>query len=207
MTEKDDNNNKVGEAREIDKYGVSTYGDYLTWDDDQRYEIIEGKLYNLAPAPHRKHQKVSLEMIVQFYDYLKNKKCELYEAPFDVRLPEGDEADRDVKTVVQPDIVVICDREKLDKRGCRGAPDLIIEIMSESSEDRDKKVKKELYEKHGVKEYWIVDYSKKQVEVYLLDKNNKYGEPDIYTEKDKIPVTIFDGELEIEMERVFERLN
>ncbi|MBI4778090.1 Uma2 family endonuclease, partial [Candidatus Desantisbacteria bacterium] len=113
-----------------------TYGDYLKWPDDQRWELIDGVAYDMSPAPSRKHQKVVGELFAQFHSYLKDKSCEVYVAPFDVRLPEVDEgvaplaADEEIITVVQPDIVVVCDRDKLDDRGGRGAPDIVIEILS-----------------------------------------------------------------------------
>jgi len=140
-----------------------TYGDYLTWNDDQRYEIIDGVVYNMVPAPSRRHQGISMELGRQLSNYLLDKKCEVYVAPFDVRLPEGNEDNEDIMTVVQPDLVVVCDLDKLDERGCKGAPDLIIEIISPDSGGRDKKIKRDLYEKHGVKEFWLVNYDEKTV--------------------------------------------
>lgn len=179
-----------------------TYSDYLTWNDDQRYEIIGGVVYNMAPAPCRRHQRISMELGRQFSNYLLDKKCEVYLAPFDVRLPEGNETDEDVSTVVQPDLVVVCDPDKLDERGCKGAPALVIEIVSPSSARKDRKIKRELYERHEVKEYWLVDYHEKTVEVYLLNDEKQYSKPDIYTEQDMLPVSIFD-DLEIDLQMVF----
>jgi Uma2 family endonuclease len=168
-----------------------TYGDYLTWEDDRRYEIIDGLVYNMSPAPYRRHQEVLLELAYQIKQYLTDKICKIYVAPFDVRIPENKEADGDIKTVVQADLVVVCDLKKLNERGCRGAPDLVIEVVSPFSADRDRKIKKSLYERAGVKEYWIVDYIEKTVEVYLLNKEGKYNKPEIYVEGDKVPVSIF----------------
>ena len=176
-------------------YGKQSYGDYLSWDDEQRYEIIEGTVYIMSPGPNRFHQKASGDIFNQFYNYLQNKECEIYAAPFDIRLPEGNEKDEDILTVVQPDLILICDEEKLDKRGCRGAPDLIVEILSPSSYKKDKIIKRELYEKHGVKEYWLVDLEGKIVEVYKLQEDGEYGKSELYTEEENIPIGIFDGDL------------
>ena len=190
--------------KEIDlKYGKQTYGNYLTWDDGQRYEIIKGTVYIMSPGPTRFHQKASGDIFNQFYNYLQDKECEIYAAPFDIRLPEGDEKDEDILTVVQPDLIVICDEDKLDKRGCRGAPDLIVEILSPSSYKKDKIIKRELYEKHGVKEYWLVDLEGKIVEVYKLQEDGEYGKSELYTEEENIPVAIFEGDLEVDLDRVF----
>ncbi len=179
-----------------------TYGDYLNWSDEQRYELINGKIYLLAPAPSRSHQEILVELIRQFSIYLFDKDCKVYAAPFDVRLPEREEKDEHIQTVVQPDILVICDEDKLDKRGCRGAPDLIIEIISPFSGARDRKEKRNLYEKHGVKEYWLVDYNEKTVEVYLLEEKNNYRKPFVYSREDKVSVNVLNG-LDINLSYVF----
>ena len=130
-----------------------TYGDYLRWDDGERWELIDGVAYNMTPAPNRRHQAILRELSYQFTAFLAGKPCEVYFSPFDVRLPEHNEKDEEVTTVVQPDLVVICDPDKLDDRGCRGAPDLVNEILSPSTSRKDMKTKLELYEKRGVREY------------------------------------------------------
>ena len=202
MSEKSEDKNMVKETVLTKKYNTYTYGDYLNWPDDKRYELIAGQPYLMSPAPSRKHQDVLLPILDQIYNYLKDKKCKVYCAPFDVKLPEGKEKDEDISTVVQPDIVVVCDQDKLDEQGCKGAPDLVVEIISTSSVKKDKKIKRELYERHGIKEYWLVDYTQKIVEVFLLDKNNEYGKPDIYTTQDKLSISIF-ADLNIDLETVF----
>jgi len=179
-----------------------TYGEYLTWQDGKRYEIIEGVVYNMSPAPYRRHQRISGELHRQFANYLLGKECEVYAAPFDVRLPVGEEADEDINSVVQPDLVVVCDLKKLDDRGCKGAPDLAIEVVSPFSADRDRKIKKELYQRAGVKEYWLVDYDQNIVEVYLLNEKGEYDKPMVYTEKDKVSIGIF-TDLNIDLLLVF----
>jgi len=132
-----------------------TYGDYETWPDDKRWEIIEG-VPRVIPTPSRLHQEFVGELTRQLCNALKGTGWEGYLAPFDVRLPEGNEADELVETVVQPDLLVVCDLDKLDDKGCRGAPDWIIEIISPSTALIDLSCKHDLYEKHRVKEYWIV---------------------------------------------------
>lgn len=204
MSEKGKNEELIRETNpQKTKY---TYGDYLNWTDEQRYEIIDGEVYIMTPAPYRKHQKVLGALHNHFYNYLIGKKCEVYLAPFDLRLPLDNECDNEIKTVVQPDLLVICNQDKLDERGCKGAPDLLIEILSPSSIKRDKQVKRDLYERHKVKEYWIVDYLEKVVEVYILNEEGKYIKPEIYSEKDSIVVNIFEGELEIDLELVFKSI-
>ena len=115
-----------------------TYGDYLKWDDSERWELIDGIAYNMTPAPSRFHQQVSIELCFQLVNHLRDTTCKVYAAPFDVRLLEADEADESVTTVVQPDISVICDPSKLDDRGCKGSPDLIVEILSPATARKDR---------------------------------------------------------------------
>ncbi len=168
------------------KEKIYTYGSYLTWPDDERWELIDGVAYDMSPAPTRRHQKILGALFYQFYDYLKDKPCKVYSAPFDVRLPEGDEKDEDVHTVVQADLLVVCDRNTLDENGCRGVPDLIVEIVSPSTASKDMKEKLSLYERHGVKEYWIVHPLENIVMVFILGENREYGKPKIYSETEKI---------------------
>ncbi|MFW6238208.1 MAG: Uma2 family endonuclease [Halanaerobiales bacterium] len=181
-----------------------TYGDYLSWVDDGRYELIEGKACMMYPAPSRRHQKIIIEFIRQLSQYLLEKDCEVYAAPFDVRLPEGDQDDENVQTVVQPDILLMCDEDKLDEKGVRGAPDLVMEVISPASGVRDRKVKRELYERHGVKEYWLVDYLEEVVEVYILNNDGEYGKSEVYQEEDVVPVSVLE-DLKIDLNYVFEQ--
>jgi len=180
-----------------------TYGDYLNWPDEERWELIDGIAYNMSPAPLRRHQKISMELGRQIANFLVDNPCDVYIAPFDVRLNEANEDDENIMTVVQPDIVVICDHDKLDDAGCRGAPDLIIEILSPSTTSKDMKIKLALYEKHGVKEYWIVHPVDNIILVFKLGKNKMYGKPEVYTAEDKIKTAILDG-LEIDLDKVFQ---
>ena len=184
-----------------------SFKDYLSWNNsNERWELINGVAFDMSPAPSRKHQDLFGILFGEFYNYLKNKDCMVYAAPFDVRLPEGFQSDSDIKTVVQPDISVFCDQDKLDDRGAIGAPDLIIEILSPSTAAKDLKEKFFLYESAGVKEYWIVDPSNETLTVYILDKDNKYQRGIVYAGEDKLKVGIFE-DLEIEMEDVFKNIH
>jgi Uma2 family endonuclease len=130
----------------------------------------------MAPAPNRRHQEVVGELFRQIADALEGTPCRPYIAPFDVRLPRGDEADEAIDTVVQPDISVICGKERLDERGCRGAPDWIIEVLSPATAAHDQIVKRAVYERAGVREYWLVHPTDRVVTIYLLEKG-AYGKP------------------------------
>ncbi|MCM2309254.1 MAG: Uma2 family endonuclease [Sulfuritalea sp.] len=153
-----------------------TYAESAAWPDDVRYELIHGIAYAMDPAPARRHQEVAGEMFRQIADALEGSPCRPYIAPFDVRLPRADEADGRIDTVVQPDISVICDKAKLDERGRRGAPDWIVEVLSPGSAGHDQVVKRELYERVGVREYWLVHPIDKVVTIYLLAAG-AYGKP------------------------------
>ena len=180
-----------------------TYKDYITWNDDTYWELIDGIAYQMAP-PKRKHQDISGVLHYIFYDYLKDKTCKVYHAPFGVRLPLENEPDEYVKDAVLPDIVIVCDEKKLDDAGCRGAPDFIVEILSPSTSKRDMEDKRDLYERAGVKEYWIIDPYHNNVQVYILMENKTYGKSKVYGAEDKIKVSIFQ-DMEVELETIFNR--
>ena len=173
-----------------------TYADYCTWGDDERWELIEGVPYAMSPAPNRRHQEISRELSYQFTAFLKGKPCEVFAAPFDVRL----NAEKGDNTVVQPDLLVVCDKSKLDDNGCKGAPDLIIEILSPSTSSRDKLLKFNKYLLAGIREYWIVDPVDKIVSVNTLE-NGKYI-VNVYGDADCVPVGVLSGCL-INMREVF----
>ncbi|MDR1705080.1 MAG: Uma2 family endonuclease [Clostridiales bacterium] len=147
-----------------------TYADYLTWDDDIHRELIDGRIVNMAPAPGWGHQSVNMSLAAQLFQYLEGKRCKVFTAPFDVRINPDTTDD----TVVQPDITILCDMSKRDKAGCKGVPDMVVEILSPSSGIYDRKVKYDVYEAAGVREYWIVDPEKRTVEQYIL-KNGRYA--------------------------------
>lgn len=155
-----------------------TYADYLTWPEDVRYELIDGVAYLMSPAPTRRHQEFVFEMARQVGNTLEGKPCRAYMAPFDVRLPKGDETDELVDTVVQPDLLVVCDRDKLDDRGLRGAPDWVVEILSPSTASHDQIRKLAAYERAGVPEVWLVHPTDKTLATYRLE-NGRYGRAEI----------------------------
>ncbi len=149
----------------------------------------------MSPAPKRVHQDISGVIFNRLYTYMEKQKCKTYNAPFDVRLHNKSKsslANKDIFTVVQPDICVICDPAKLDDAGCIGAPDLIVEILSKATYKKDLDDKFKLYEENGVKEYWIVNPDEKAIHVYVLI-NHKYDLLKIYDGKGEIPVNIFSG--------------
>ena len=176
-----------------------TYVDYLNWPEDERWEIIDGVPYMQA-APSPAHQLISSELNRQISNYLQGKPCKSYPAPFCVKLIQGDE--NEVKNVVEPDISIICDKSKIDDKGCNGTPDMIIEILSPSSGKMDKIIKFNKYEKAGVKEYWLVEPEQKIVSVFLLQDNHKFSRPDVYADDEKINVSIF-TDLAIDLSSVF----
>ena len=156
-----------------------SYADYAQWPEDERWELIDGVPYAMT-APQRLHQDIVFELGRQIGNYLQGKPCKGYTAPFDVRLPRQDEADAKVETVVQPDLSVICDPSKLDKQGCRGAPDWIIEVLSPSTALKDMNTKRGLYERHGVQEYWIIHPEDRWTLIYTLDAQGRYGQPGVF---------------------------
>lgn len=192
------------ETVDIDFEKKYTFADYLTWLDDKRRELINGFVKMMTPAPSRMHQKISGNIYGQFWFQLKKHKCEVYHAPFDVRFPSknGDLKDEKVETVVQPDITIICDKSKLDGKGCIGAPDLIVEIVSHTSVKRDVEEKFKLYEEEGVKEYWIVHPNDETVTVFVL-QNGKYQHQGIFATGSVIKVSVLGGKISIDLGEVF----
>lgn len=178
-----------------------TYAEYLTWPSDERWEIIDGVPYMLS-SPTWQHQSISGQLFRQISNYLVAKPCQVFAAPFDLRLPEGDEEDEDVETVVQPDITVVCDKTRLKGTGYYGVPTLIIEIVSPASGKMDRLFKFNRYEAAGVKEYWIVEPDSKLVSVFTLQGNNRYGRPETYTDTDKVQVGVL-LDLIIDLNAVF----
>ncbi len=176
------------------------YGEYLTWPEDRRYELIDGVAYAMAPAPTRSHQRLTFELGRQIADALEGSGCEINIAPFDVRLPDHDEADEEVVTVVQPDLVVVCDKGKLDERGCRGAPDWIIEVLSPSTAAHDQILKLALYERHGVKEYWLAHPADRIVTIYWLE-DGQYSRPSIHAMEGSLNARCLNA-VEIDWEKI-----
>ncbi|MCP9766412.1 Uma2 family endonuclease [Lacihabitans sp. LS3-19] len=178
-----------------------SFADYLTWSFSERIELLKGLVFKMSPAPNTTHQRVSWELSGRLYNYFKNKDCQTFSAPFDVRLPKGSAAENEIFTVVQPDLCVICDPNKIDERGCIGAPDLVIEILSPGNTTKEMKNKFEIYEEAGVREYWLVEPNDKVVLIYIL-VNGKYQGLAPVTEEDILKSTIFEG-LEMPLKEIF----
>jgi len=189
---------------ELDLTKRYSYADYLTWFDDKRRELIDGIISLMSPAPSTTHQVVAGNIFNLLKIFLKKKTCRVFIAPFDVRLPKnGEKENEKLFNVVQPDLCIICDPSKIDDKGCLGAPDMIVEIISMSNTKHDVKTKFELYQQHGVKEYWIVFPYDKMVQVWLLDDIGKYQLQANFVEDDKIKLNIL-PECEIDLTDVFE---
>jgi Uma2 family endonuclease len=145
-----------------------TYADYTKFPDDERWELIDGVAYTMSPAPNWRHQEIVLEIATQLHTQLRGKPCRAAVAPLDVRLPKASEADELIDTVVQPDVLVVCDPSRIDTRGVRGAPTLVIEVLSPSTASHDHLRKRRVYERAGVAEFWLVHPIDGVVHVYRL---------------------------------------
>jgi len=162
------------ELADLDFSKEYTYADYLQWTFEERLELIKGKVFEMGPTPNRIHQQLSWDIAGELSNYIKGMAFEAYTAPFDVRIPRKSKDDKDIITVVQPDICVICDPAKLDDKGCLGAPDIVVEILSPGNNKKEGVNKYEVYEEAGVKEYWIVMPGPKAFFQYTLNKEVRY---------------------------------
>jgi len=181
-----------------------SYADYFKWKFQERVELIKGLIYKMSPAPGSKHQSVARFLTGMFFNYFRKKECTFFPAPFDVRLLDSKKQTRDeqIFTVVQPDLCVICDLEKIDNRGCIGAPDLIIEILSPGNSKKEMGIKFDLYEENGVKEYWLVEPGEKVIYMYVLQKGKFTGlRP--FTEDDEVCSVLF-PDLKFPVKELFE---
>jgi Uma2 family endonuclease len=188
---------------QLDPNGSYTYADYLLWQFEERIEILRGKIAQMS-APGRNHQQISMRLSLFLGNALWRSSCKVYAAPFDVRLTRINKAqNKEVRTVVQPDLCVICDPGKLDERGCLGAPDLIIEILSPGNSRKEMKEKFEIYEENGVQEYWVVFPDFQTIQVYRLNEEGKYVGLPPATPGDVLTTQIV-ANLELKVEEVFE---
>ncbi len=192
---------------DLDFSKTYTYADYYSWRFEERVELIRGKIFKMSPAPSGNHQTISLNIGSEIRGFLRNKKCKVYVAPFDVRLVRDETSDKKVKNVVQPDVCVICDMAKLaDQRSCLGAPDIVVEILSPGNNKKELKTKYDLYEEFGVKEYWIVYPDEQSVIRYVLSEEGKFKtEGRALTIGDIILTPILPG-FELALEDVFRDL-
>ena len=172
--------------------GYHTYGDYLTWTEDVRYELIDGVAYLMAPAPALAHQDIAGEIFRQVANALAGGPCRVFVAPVDVRLPRADEADERIDTVVQPDVLAVCDPEKISERGVRGAPDWVVEVLSPATAGHDQVRKRRIYEQAGVREYWMVHPADRVLTVYRWE-HGAYGRPDTQLLEGETPVGVLPG--------------
>ena len=182
-----------------------TYADYLRWTFEESVELIKGKMFKMAPAPNLRHQEVSGNLYFLLKSFLWKKQCRVFSAPFDVRLPSRREerTDETITTVVQPDLCVICDPAKLDARGCLGAPDLIVEILSPATSTKDLRDKYQAYESAGVTEYWVIHPHEETLQIFLLNESGQYeGNTLPYVREDTVPVHTLPG-LQIHLDDVF----
>ncbi len=195
----------ITDISQLDLSKTYTYADYLTWQLNDWVELIRGKVRPMSPAPRVVHQRISSRLVGRIYARLERSSCEVFHAPFDVRLTTaGPNGNAQITTVVQPDICVVCDSTKLDDKGCLGAPDWIIEILSPGNLARDTKEKFDLYEENEVREYWIVSPGDQSVTVYVLQDGRYQVHGEFYT-PGSIPVHML-PECSIEWSEIFEGL-
>jgi Uma2 family endonuclease len=190
---------KSSNTAEPDLAGYYNYADYLQWSFEGMVELINGKIFKMAPAPSTGHQMILIELTGIFWQHLKGKKCKTFVAPFDVRLSKFKEY-KLVNSVVQPDLCIICDPTKIDEKGCNGTPDMIVEILSPSTALRDLDLKFKLYEENGVKEYWIVQPNDQTVSIFDLIES-KFLLRGIYPREKIVEVKTI--ALEIDLNEVF----
>jgi len=178
---------------DLDLSKTYSYADYLQWKFDERVELIKGRIFKMSPAPSSYHQEISVEITRVLANYLKGNLCKIYSAPFDVRLIHKSKNNHDVQTVVQPDICVVCDPSKIDERGCLGAPDIVVEILSPGNNKKELQNKYEVYEENGVKEYWIVSPQDKTFFKYTLNQEGVYDPSRLLTSGSEVSTPILPG--------------
>ena len=196
---------RITDISQLDPNGTYTYADYLSWRFEERVELIWGKMARLFPAPSVRHQRVSTEVLWKIRTHFAQNRCQVFHAPFDVRLfdkKKSTKANKDIYTVVQPDICVICDPTIIEETAVFGVPDFVIEIIAGKDVKRDTKDKYSVYEEAGVGEYWIVFGEMRFVEVYILVEG-KYQRLNAFSEDDVIPVKTL-PELSISIDDIFE---
>lgn len=181
-----------------------TYADYLLWQYEERLELIRGKIFKMS-GPNTAHQEVCGNIFAAFHNFLRKKPCRVFVAPYDIRLPfQNKKKDHEITTVVQPDICVVCDESKIEERGCCGAPDLIVEILSPGDSRKDVQIKFDLYEEAGVKEYWIVHPTKKHMVVHIQKEEGKFERGKKYIDGDRVESYAVPG-FTIEISDIFTR--
>lgn len=181
-----------------------TYRDYAVWAEGERCEVLDGTIISMAPSHLPEHQEISMQLSIEFGLYLRGKACRVFAAPIDVYLfenPHQKWIDNNVKNWVIPDLLVVCDPDKIKRSKIIGTPDLIIEIISSSSAKIDRIDKRRAYQRAAVREYWIIDPANQLVEVYLL-KNHSLELHDVYNREHSIPVSVLE-DLTIDLSIIF----
>ena len=186
---------------DLDLNQTYTYADYLKWQFEERVELIRGRIFKMSPAPGFQHQLISSDIHGFLWSYLRGKSCKVFSAPFDVRLTVKSIADEEITTVLQPDICVICDLGKTDSRGCFGAPDIVVEILSPGNNAKEIISKYELYEQAGVKEYWVVSPENLTFVIHTL-VNGKYSSSRQMTSGDIITSTVL-PDFQLDLSEIF----
>jgi len=197
---------KITHLSQLDPNRTYSYADYLTWQLDEAVELIKGRIMLMSPAPNVKHQRASIRLAALLYNFFKGKKCQVFAAPFDVRLYDRKKsilANKDIHTVVQPDLSVICDTARLDEQGCNGAPDWIIEILSKGNSKKEMQIKYDLYAESGVGEYWLVYPYEQAIYQFVLGDNGRYYLKAMFPGSVK-PVSHLFPDLSIDLNEVFE---
>ena len=193
------------ELADLDLNKIYSYADYFKWPFEDRVELIKGKIFKMSPAPNFDHQVLAGEIYGNLRDFLKKQKCKAFVSPFDVRFPRKSKEDKDIFTVLQPDVCVVCDTSKYDKRGCVGAPDIVVEILSPSNNEKELKNKFDIYEESGVQEYWIVSPQDKTFLVNrLVDGHYVTSRPMV--SGDIVTTTVLPG-FEMDLKELFDTLN
>jgi IMP dehydrogenase/GMP reductase/Uma2 family endonuclease len=188
---------EITNINQLDPNGTYTYADYLVWKFKERVELLRGRVLKMSPASASSHQKIAGNLYFSLRKYFQNSNCELFFAPFDVRLPKKN---GEILSVVQPDLCVICDLSKLDEKGCLGAPDLVVEILSPGNSKKEMKLKYDLYQENGVKEYWVVIPDQRYVQIFVLEEGNYVGKHPIVDKEYKLVglITIKDIDNQLE---------
>lgn len=196
--------NQINSLTQLDVNAIYTYSDYLSWKFEQAVELIKGKILPMA-APNVRHQRISWQLSGFVFNALRNNTCRAFAAPFDVRLydkQKSKRADQPIYTVVQPDMCIICDTNKLDEQGCQGAPDLIVEILSKGNSKKEMRLKKDLYEENQVREYWVFDPERESVTQFVLNEQGVYKTVNFVFSDEILTSAIFEG-LKIDLSEIF----
>jgi Uma2 family endonuclease len=196
---------KITALSQLDLEKTYSYADYLTWQLSEIVELFKGKISAMAPAPNVSHQRIELKLTLEIGNYLKGKRCEVFPAPFDVRLYDRKKSileNKEIQTVVQPDLCVVCNPDFLDVQGCNGAPDWIIEILSKGNSKREMQTKYALYQEAGVTEYWIVYPNDCAIHQFVLNESGRYELLNMFTDDDIVIPHLF-PDLAIKLDDIF----